>query len=174
MARLKQLNLQYHPGEDRVCLRVSTSDQQEFRFWLTRRYTRILWSVLMKLLQAEEHVRSQPEPEHRKQVISFQHEHAIQKADFRTTFESDAASFPLGEEPMLLSKIQAKQPPCASPVLCLHNQKSKGVELVLSDQLLHSVCKLIADTAKKAEWNLGLTVVQEASALARTDERHLN
>ena len=36
---IKQLNGGYVPAEDRILLRVSTDEGQEFRFWLTRPVT---------------------------------------------------------------------------------------------------------------------------------------
>ena len=48
VASLKKLQLRYDPLEVRLALRVSTGDGQEFRFWLTRRYTTLLLAVLDK------------------------------------------------------------------------------------------------------------------------------
>ncbi len=164
MTQLKQLNLKYEPGEDRACLRISTGDQSEYRFWLTRRFVRTLWPVLLQLLEAEQRVKSQPREESRKTVLSFQHEHALQEADFATTYNEDAVNFPLGPEPVLLTSIRAKRPAGGSPVLGLSGEDNRGIELALSDQLLHSLCKLLADTAKKADWGLELSVVQKVAS----------
>jgi hypothetical protein len=160
MAQLDQLTLQYQAGEDRAYLRIRAQDQSEWRFWLTRRFVRILWPVLMQVLEAEARVRSQPSAEARKAVLSFQHEHALQKTDFQTAYREGAKSFPLGEEPVLLSKIQTKRAPGGRPVVCLHDEQNRGIELALNDHLLHSLCKLLADVADKAGWDLDLSVVE--------------
>ncbi len=174
MGQLKQLNLKYQPGEDRACLRISTGDQSEYRFWLTRRFVRVLWPVLIKLLEADDRVQSQPRTEARKTVLSFQHEHAVQSADFSTGYQEEATTFPLGSEPVLLTSIRAKRNPGGTPVLGLSGQGDRGVELALSDQLLHSLCKLLADTAEKAEWQLGLKVVPDAPKSEEQSARRLN
>ena len=97
-------------------------------------------------------------------MLSFQHEHALQEADFATTYNEDAVNFPLGPEPVLLTSIRAKRPAGGSPVLGLSGEDNRGIELALSDQLLHSLCKLLADTSKKADWGLELSVVQNVAS----------
>jgi hypothetical protein len=171
MGQLKQLNLKYQPGEDRACLRISTGEQAEYRFWLTRRFVRILWPVLIQLLEADDRVQSQPRTDARQTVLSFQHEQALQGADFVTGYQEDAATFPLGSEPVLLTSIRAKRNEGGTPVLGLSGEGDRGVELALSDQLLHSLCKLLADTAEKAEWKLGLMVVPDAPKVAQSAQR---
>jgi hypothetical protein len=52
-------------------------------------------------------------------------------------------------------------------MLCLHPEKGEGIELVLNEQILHSLCKLIIDTAQKAQWNLDLSF---GSGSAQGDE----
>ena len=42
------MNVSYAAREDRLLLRVSTSEDEEFRIWLTRRYTGLLLGVLNK------------------------------------------------------------------------------------------------------------------------------
>lgn len=160
MGQLHQITLRYHPVEDRALLRVSTQDRSEFRFWLTRRLLQALWPVLIRLLEADERVRRQPRPEIARQVLSFQHEHALQQSDFSTAYRDDPASFPIGEEPLLLSEIQVKQTPHGCQLLCLRGAGGKGAELALKPALLHSLCRLLADTSSKAGWDLDLRVVE--------------
>ena len=162
MGQLKQLNLKYEPGEDRACLRISTGDQAEYRFWLTRRFVRILWPVLIQLLEADDRVKSQPRADARKTVMTFQHEHALQAADFSSGYREDAASFPLGSEPLLLTSIRATRNSAGVPVLGLSGQGDRGIELALTEPLVHSLCKLLADMADRAEWGLDLKVVPDA------------
>jgi len=171
MGQLKQLNLKYQPAEDRACLRISTGDQAEYRFWLTRRFVRILWPVMIQLLEADERVQSQPRQDARKTVLSFQHEHAVQAADFSTGYQENAADFPLGSEPLLLTSIRARRNSVGAPVLGLSGEQDRGIELAMTDQLLHSLCKLLADISEKAEWGLDLQVVPDAPPAAGSGRR---
>jgi hypothetical protein len=171
MARLKQLNLQYQPLEDRAYLRINTAEGAEFRFWMTRRYVQILWPVLIKLLESDDPLETEPPPEARRQILSFQQEAALRSADFDTVYREDAAEFPLGETALLLSKIQAKRSAEGPPILCMHDDTSKGIEFAISQTLLHSFCKLVSDIAQKAGWDLDLDGGLASAAVPAGDGR---
>lgn len=47
-SRLHQINVSHNTLEDRLLLRISTNTGEEFRMWLTRRYTSLLIGVLNK------------------------------------------------------------------------------------------------------------------------------
>ena len=49
-APLHQLTLTFDPVEDRILLRIGTADNTEYRLWLTRRFLKVLWEALMKIL----------------------------------------------------------------------------------------------------------------------------
>lgn len=44
--KLHQINVQYSNVEDRILLRASTENDDEYLFWLTRRFTRLLLGIL--------------------------------------------------------------------------------------------------------------------------------
>ena len=44
--RLHQMTVKYLPTEDRMLLRIATSEKTEYRLWLTRRFIGILWPAL--------------------------------------------------------------------------------------------------------------------------------
>ena len=50
---IHQIQMAFDKLQDRILLRVSTSDQAEFRFWMTRRYTKLLWTMLIKMLERD-------------------------------------------------------------------------------------------------------------------------
>ena len=159
MSQLRQLQLHFDAVQDRTLMRVSTQDRQEYRFWLTRRFVRVLWPILGQLLRAEPVVQSQPREEARREVLSFQHEQAISETDFKTPYEQETPkTLPLGDAPLLLQRVQVKKNPQGRPLLCLSGE-GRGVDLVLNDRLLHSLCKLIAETSARAGWDLSLEVV---------------
>ena len=45
--------MEYVAEEDRLLLRVQTVDHNEFLVWLTRRYVKQLWPLLVKLLERD-------------------------------------------------------------------------------------------------------------------------
>ena len=52
--RLQQINVEYSAEQDRLLMRIGTSEGSEMRLSLTRRYVKLLWPLLVRL--AEEHL----------------------------------------------------------------------------------------------------------------------
>jgi len=50
MSQMHQIQMSYVSTEDRILFRLNTKSRQEFRFWMTRRYTGILWNTLARVL----------------------------------------------------------------------------------------------------------------------------
>lgn len=50
--QLHQVNASYIPEQDRLLLKINTTGQTEFRFWITRRYLALLWQVLRQMAGA--------------------------------------------------------------------------------------------------------------------------
>ena len=91
-----------------------------------------------------------------KQVaLEEEHTKAVAQADFQTAYQ-ESAIYPLGEQPILVSKVALKAGDQGQQLLCLHPVNGQGLEFSLNDQILHSFCKLLSDSVEKAEWDLGL------------------
>ena len=81
--RLRQINIDYDAENDRLLMRIGTSDGAELRLWLTRRYVKLLWPLLVKLAEdASPRIRTQANPEARKALLGLEHEQALARADF--------------------------------------------------------------------------------------------
>lgn len=156
MAQLNQMQMRYVPQEDRILLRLNTTDRNEFRFWLTRRFTRLLWSAVSRLVSADPQVRTTADPLARQTILAFQHEQALRQANFSRPFEETSAQAPLGETPLLLDKIQVKGAADGRQILCLVPARGQGVELALSQNLLHAFLRLLTEAVGKAEWDLNI------------------
>lgn len=169
MGQMHQIQLTYVPGEDRILFRINTTEQEEFRFWMTRRYLALLWQTLSRLvseisaaqgggktLAAAGARHSAPvDPLSLAAGVEMKHQAAVASADFSTAYQ-EGPILPLGPEPALLHRIAVKPNESGQATLCLHPEKGGGVELVLNDRILHSLCQLMADTASKAGWGLEL------------------
>lgn len=155
MAQIQQIQLRFDAQEDRLLLRLGTDDNSEYRFWLTRRYVRLLWPVLLQLLgSAAAAVSATADEAARQAVVSFRHEEAVQQADFATPFRESEHHLPLGEAPLLLSHLQLKNGAGGAAILALSPQQGQGVEIAMSEPLLHGFCRLLADAVVKAEWDV--------------------
>lgn len=161
MSQMHQMQLTYVTTEDRMIFRVNTKTRQEFRFWMTRRYVAILWHALTQLLANRPAVPemtgtppvSDPLVEAAMQEIK--HQEVVSQADFKTQYQ-ESTYLPLGEAPVLLFSVGVKPVPDGQTLLCLHPEEGEGIEIALNEQILHSLCKLVHDTATKAEWGLPL------------------
>ena len=170
MSRINQIQIRYVSIEDRIVLRLNTEDSSEFRFWITRRYAKILSTSLLNLLQSAGAILEHKEEEVQKAVMSFQHEEAISKADFAKTFQAQPKSMPLGDVPVLLSKLTVKQTDDGNPMLCMYPEQGQGIDLALTQQLLHSISKLFADALQASEWGVDFNLPAN-SAVQQEDEK---
>lgn len=170
MSRINQIQIRYAPIEDRIVLRLNTEDSSEFRFWITRRYAKILSASLIKLLNSTEDIQEHKEEEVQKAVMSFQHEEALTKADFAKTFQAQPKNLPLGNTPVLLSKLTVKQSADGNPMLCMYPEQGQGIDLALQQQLLHSVSKLFADALQASEWGVDFSFPQTNPAMQETEK----
>ena len=155
------MQLSFVPTQDRLVFRLNTKSRQEFRFWMTRRYVKLLWKAIMDMLQAKKRPEVRDESV-RQMVIEAEHKEVVEKSDFKTEYQ-ESTYLPLGEEPSLLFRVAMRVPDPGKeghPVLCLHPEKGEGIEIALNEQILHSLCKLLAETTQKAEWGLDLDFAQ--------------
>ncbi len=169
MNQLHQMQLTFAPEEDRLLFRVNTAGRTraEFRFWFTRRYVKLLWTALMNMLERRQ-------PQHivvneiaKTQALAAEHQQAVAQADFQTQYQ-ESAVFPLGEQPILVSRVTLKESDRGEQILCLHPSNGQGLEIGLNNQILHSFCKLLSDSAKKADWDLTLDFGRAEDLIARS------
>ncbi len=152
---IHQFNLHFNPEEDRIIFRLNTFGREEFRFFFTRRFIKLLWPVLQQLLDNDLKRRA-PETSHvSKAVLEFERETVVSQTNFQQKYVETPMTYPLGEASVLLSRIQVKQVP-QGDILCLHPSSGSGIEFMVSNTFLHPFCKLLADTVNKADWNMNL------------------
>lgn len=151
--QIHQFKLQFQPEEDRVLFLMNTTDHQEFRFYLTRRFVRILWPVVERLLETDYRRRQPVHADQAREILPFEQERMVAQTDFQRQYEETPTSFPLGETPLLLTRIQVKSG-TAGDILCLLPSNGPGVEIPGHPRFLHPFQRLLADVVHKAEWNL--------------------
>ena len=155
--QLRQFNIRYDPREDRLVLRLNTADRRELRFFLTRRFVGLLWPVFRKLLHRDQARRNPaavagPAAE---ALVDFERERVMAAGNFREPFAESPVEYPLGETPVLLTRIQVKSGPDGDR-LCLHPDRGAGVEFPARPQLLHTLTRLVRDAALGADWKMDL------------------
>jgi len=100
--RLHQLKIDFDAEQDRMLMLIAASEQVEVRMWLTRRFVKLLWPLLVKLAEeGSPRIRTQSNPEARKALLSIEHEQAVSKANFSQPYDDSIRATPLGAEPLL-------------------------------------------------------------------------
>ena len=168
MAAMSQMQIRYNLEEDRFLLRMNTVAQEEFRFWLTRRFTALFCPLLSNTLTTSPEIKKHVAPETKKAVLSFQKEKAQSQVQYNTTFEPSPKTYPLGEQPLLISSASIKEKDKNNYLLKLSSPSNQGIDFVLDQSLLHVLSNLILDALPKTDWQL--IIEKEAKIKEGTEE----
>lgn len=144
--QLHQINVSYSPAQDRLLLRISTQGSDEYRIWLTRRFT----SLLMGLLNKEMDNRGgMPTVASSKETTKMLKDGALEKK-----YEEKNATFPLGESGILAYRINAGTRKDGNLSLEILPEKGKGITLNLNKSLMYMVHSVLTQGVSQASWQL--------------------
>ena len=145
--KLHQVNVTYSGSEDRLFLRFTTRRYDEYRIWMTRRFTAMLMTVLDKAMDKYGGVASLgANPRTRAMFKSGAMEKPFD--------ESRTKNFPLGKEGVLAFGIKSSDTPEGSLHLEIFPEKGAGVSLHLDKPLLYMVYNLLMQGIARANWQL--------------------
>ena len=170
MAQLHQIQVAFVPLHDRLLLRVSTGDRSKYRFWITRRYLKLLWPVLGKLATDDPIVHQQTDATAKQEVVNFRREQVMQQSDFSQSFDESENEMPLGDEPVLLARIQTKTAAAGGHVLSLHPEQGDGIDLAISGNLIHALMGLLTTAVGQSDWDIRL---ESAPSAAKPEDEEL-
>jgi hypothetical protein len=162
---IHQIQMAYDQRQDRILLRLSTREHTEFRFWLTRRFVKRLWALLVKMLEQDAAFRSLSE-EARRALLGMQHESFVEEGEFSKAYEDSARDTPLGAEPVLLTTAKGKVDGKGTQTLSLHPATGQGIDLGLNSKLLHMVVKLLRDAVSRSDWDIRIALYSGTGQLA--------
>ncbi len=150
--QLRQVNVSYVEVEDRLLLKVSTSDECEYRAWCTRRVTRLLMDSLEQFFQEEVGDVAAVPSEVRREVAELQHSKNVAEESFKRRYEAEPREYPLGEEGVLATTLKCK--PLADDVVRFHigNKDGKGITLSLNQNFRHQLYELFRRASQRAKW----------------------
>lgn len=174
MAELSQIQISFSEIEDRFLLRISTSDNEEFRFWLTRRFTSRLFPLMIETIQAIPDVASQKNATNRNAVMDFQRDQATQGADFSTPFSADKEEivYPLGEDAVLVVRGTLAQKSDNLFNLALKDANDMGIDFGFNTDILYLLHKLLHDSLQRTNW--GLSFSTPTASVITNSARTLN
>jgi hypothetical protein len=156
--RLHQLKVDFDAEQDRLLVRVSTASSEEALVWLTRRCVLRLWGLLLGFVESNPQIAARADPITRRAVLEFEHEKALSQATFSKAYEDVPRVRPLGEAPLLVSRLQRRKTEDGRLVLGLLPAQGQGIFLTLDPTLLHGFIKLLQRAVEKAEWGFDLSL----------------
>lgn len=158
--RIHQINCAYSSEEDRMLLRISTLENEEHQFLVTRRYLKLLLAVFTDYFRNHEPVLADTEsPIAKKSISEFQHQQALEKVDLSKPYQDVSKT----SDAKLLYKLSSRIETNTQLLLGLYAKDNKGIEIVLSNDMVHSFYYLIEKTLTTAEWDLNLYLRSDES-----------
>ena len=150
--RLKQINVSYINAEDRLMLKVSTTDDKEYRAWCTRRLTKVLLERLELSFEQEVDEKNVVPQETRREVARIKHEGEVVEKAFEAPYEAEPMEYPLGEEGVLITGLTEKQLANNTIALSLNGPEGVGLTLNLDNRLRHQLYELLSRAVSRAAW----------------------
>lgn len=149
---IRQFNASYVAEEDRVLFRLTTTEGEEFRLWLTRvRVSEILAlgerAAVVKVARVESNLL----PQQAQAVAEFKQQAAKQSTQF-TEFQP-AQKLPLGAEPLLVKGLRMEM---QDQAVVLHMEVSAGrmLSLKLNDDMVAKLRILLEKISENARWQI--------------------
>lgn len=153
---ISQMQMLYNAEEDRILFRVNTTDRQQFRFWVTRRYAILLLKVLREHQESDPDISTQGTPQAREAVKSFKQEKAIESANFKEEFVEEANDFPLGREIPVAFRLTYNMKGNSLNV-GIQPKEGQGINIAINQEINTSLSELLLSAARKGEWGLDHT-----------------
>lgn len=154
--QLHQINVGYDSLNDRLLLRFSTTEQVEYRLWITRRMLKGLWPGLVQLMSNTPMARQQQGPEAKRAVVEFQREQALAQTRFGKDYEGAGMQPAAPGDPLLVFGLRMRPNPDGTHDIEFSPKQGQGVHIRLQEAMVHALAKLLQDAVKVTDWDLHL------------------
>ena len=183
---IHQLQASFSVEHDRILVRMNTQSAEELRLWLTRRIVKKLLPHLVqattRLVNAQAQLASHDGAD-ANALAQFRKQETLQQADFKTPFDAQAATLPIGSEPLLATVVHITSGD--NGVLRIgfvekipHVAESRSFEVTLELALLHGFLHLIETALHHADWDItpgGVEPLRQTDAFAAIEPpRYMN
>ncbi|MDP3618923.1 MAG: hypothetical protein Q8R63_03930 [Ramlibacter sp.] len=191
--KIHQLSVTYLAEQDRILARINTDASEEMRLWLTRRLMLGLWPLLSKLLTTHllkleaAGTSLETADEGLKQMLTdFRKEEFLKDADFDTPYKEQQAQLPLGEEPLLVTDVEASPLPNGRLRLSFNErtpnvQTPRSFQMEMEPKLMQGLMHLLEQALARSQWRepFGNPVSAQEAAAADDEQsprkpRYLN
>ena len=139
---IQQFNGEWIPREDRLLLRINTTNDEGFQFWLTR-------LILKDLLQGT-------------------HQVSVKAVEQQVKIESSVkagAQKPLGEEPLLVTGVSINAD-ATHIMIAFQLVNGKNLRLNLQPQVWDRMAVLLNKLQDNAQWGVAAPALRDADILA--------
>lgn len=163
---VRQMSINYQPEQDRILVRVNTSDSRELQYWFTRRLTLGLMPLLERIVTEHAALAGGPATTHmaaadisaKKAMADFARAETMRSADFSTPYKTPEAAQPLFDTPLLITDISIAPLPAAQMRMSCAEKlgdatgNARRFELTLSQQLSHAFMHLLEQAIETSQW----------------------
>lgn len=143
-----QLQLAYDPAEDRLLLTLGLPERN-VGFWLTRRFTELLWQALWQRAGAS--VDANASAAAREMLLTMQQNQAL-----REHAVTQSPKLKLDATPILATTLKYGPSETTGHALSLIDADGCGESLTLDDTTLHAMIRLLDESMVNSEWRLDL------------------
>jgi hypothetical protein len=175
---IKQFNATYLVPDDRLLFRFNTSDDLEYRFWLTRRITLFILSATQHLIVKG--LEQKHSPDIAKAIADFDKEvvqlDPASKGISHTEEYQVANKYPIGADPVLVMKATCtmeKQGNDDGISLDLGLPGGANVNVKLVGPTLQAMCSVLNQLREHASWGEISVVTSSASGTETTVQEPL-
>lgn len=172
---IHQLSVTYQLDHDRILVQINTHAAEILRLWLTRRMALKLLPHLNQIatkVEASNLLISSQDDDAQRMVMEFKKQASISQSDFNTPFDDKASAFPIGPEPLLVTKVNLL--PTGNGTLNVGFEEfitgtaePRGFQISMASSLLHNFMHLLESAVKSAQWG-----VEQAAAQATDPNTH--
>lgn len=174
MTSIAQFDAGYNPQQDRILLRITNKEGEEYRLWLTRRICRSFLTEF-KTRTSSYRITSEMAKESVGETRSAPAGDAILRADLEQKAAAATAdfsnkfragdSFPLGEQGIIVENIHLQPNAKGAGVheLSMHDAAGRGISIGVSVDFFNSIFEVVERVVRKADWSLETTVMPPAN-----------
>ncbi|MDD5029447.1 MAG: hypothetical protein PHH58_08115 [Rhodoferax sp.] len=158
--KIHQLSINYHPEQDRVLVQISTQAQEMLRVWFTRRMLLQFLPQLTQQVSQAEVSKAQlgsADDSTKQMLMAFKKQASLAQGDFKTPFQAQAKSFPLGPEPLLATTLQMVPMADGNLQIGFHEKLGatpRNFQINLDTALLHNMIHLLEAALQTSGWSL--------------------
>ena len=143
--QLHQISVSYSSEEDRLLLIIKTHNQEEYRIWLTRRYTQMLLSILRKIMHEFGGLSDQ--------AVSDQVQTLVKGGAFKRPLDPVTDTLPFGEDGILAYGLKTQQISPEQYAINIFSKDQHKIHFNLDRTNIVMLDDLLQQSLVKTDWN---------------------